>query len=101
MKKLKVGDTVKVISGSDKGKIGTIKTLDYKKSKIIIDSINVKIKHTKASGGQDVGKIINFAAPIHISNVMVCDSNGISTRVSFVFKEGKKVRYSRKLKTLI
>ena len=45
MKKLKVGDKVKVIQGKDRGKIGTIKTILHKKEKIVIDGINTKIKH--------------------------------------------------------
>ena len=47
MKKLKIGDTVKVILGKDKGKIGTIKTISYKKNNLVIEGINKKIKHVK------------------------------------------------------
>ena len=42
MKKLKIGDTVKVILGKDKGKIGTIKTISYKKNNLVIEGINKK-----------------------------------------------------------
>ena len=47
MKKLKIGDNVKVILGKDKGKIGTIKTIYHKKNTLIIEGINTKIKHVK------------------------------------------------------
>ena len=47
MKKLKIGDNVKVILGKDKGKVGTIKTIYHKKNTLIIEGINTKIKHVK------------------------------------------------------
>ena len=47
MKKLKIGDNVKVILGKDKGKVGTINTIYYKKNTLIIEGINTKIKHVK------------------------------------------------------
>jgi large subunit ribosomal protein L24 len=49
MKKLKIGDTVKVILGKDKGKIGTIKTIYHKKNTLVIEGVNTKIKHVKPS----------------------------------------------------
>ena len=61
MKKLKVGDKVKVIQGKDRGKIGTIKTILHKKEKIVIDGINTKIKHVKPSRSEEAGKIIMAA----------------------------------------
>jgi large subunit ribosomal protein L24 len=47
MKKFKVGDKVKVISGKDKGKFGEIKVIYHKKNQILIEGINSKIKHIK------------------------------------------------------
>jgi large subunit ribosomal protein L24 len=101
MKKLKIGDTVKVILGKDKGKIGTIKSIYHKKNTLIIEGINTKIKHVKPSRKEEAGKIITFDAPLNCSNVMVCDENGKTTRVSFITKENKKVRISTKTKDLI
>ena len=49
MKKIKIGDNVKVILGKDKGQIGKIKSLFHKKGKVIIEGINTKIKHVKPS----------------------------------------------------
>lgn len=64
MKKLKIGDTVKVILGKDKGKIGTIKTISYKKNNLVIEGINKKIKHVKPPRKEEAGKIITFNAPL-------------------------------------
>jgi large subunit ribosomal protein L24 len=101
MKKLKIGDTVKVILGKDKGKIGTIKSISHKKNNLVIEVINKKIKHVKPPRKEEAGKIITFDAPIDYSNVMICDENGKTTRVSFDYRENKKVRISTKTKNLI
>ena len=101
MKKLKIGDRVKVIIGKDKGKIGTIKSISRKKNNLVIEGINKKIKHVKPPRKEEAGKIITFDAPIDYSNVMICDENGKTTRVSFDYRENKKVRISTKTKNLI
>ena len=101
MKKLKIGDNVKIILGKDKGKTGTIKTIYHKKNTLIIEGINTKIKHVKPSRKEEAGKIITFDAPLNCSNVMICDENGKPTRVSFDYQENKKVRISTKTKNLI
>merc|ERR1711981_1508653 len=101
MKKLKVGDNVKVILGKDKGKIGTIKTIYHKKNTLIIEGINTKIKHVKPSRKEEAGKIITFDAPIDCSNVMICNKDGKTTRVGFTIQENKKIRISKKTKNII
>jgi large subunit ribosomal protein L24 len=101
MKKLKIGDNVKVILGKDKGKIGKIKTIYHKKNTLIIEGINTKIKHVKPTRKEEAGKIITFDAPINCSNVMVCDEQGKTTRVGFTVQDNKKLRISTKTKNLI
>jgi|TARA_B110000503_G_scaffold127304_1_gene196861 large subunit ribosomal protein L24 len=101
MKKIKVGDNVKVILGKNKGETGKIKTLFHKKGKVIIEGINTKIKHVKPAKKDEIGKIIQFDAPLDISNVMLCDENGIVSRVGITTNEGKKVRILKKTKTLL
>ena len=67
--KIKVGDTVKVIAGKDKGKTGNvIKTLK-KMDKVIVDGVNVVKKHQKPRNGNETGGIIEMSNPIHVSNV--------------------------------
>ena len=101
MKKLKIGDNVKVILGKDKGKVGKIKTIYHKKNTLIIEGINTKIKHVKPSRKEEAGKIITFDAPIDCSNVMICDEAGKTTRVGFTIQGNKKVRISTKTKKII
>jgi large subunit ribosomal protein L24 len=66
---VKKGDTVQVISGSEKGRIGIIKNVLKKQNKIIIEDINLKYKHIKPSRSNEIGQIKEFAFPIHVSNV--------------------------------
>lgn len=68
---IKVGDQVKVISGFNKGKIGLIKQLNRKTSKIIVEGVNIKVKHIKPSGPGKTGQIKELEFPIHSSNVLL------------------------------
>ena len=101
MKKIKIGDNVKVILGRDKGKIGKIKTLFHKKGKVIIEGINTKIKHVKPSKKDEIGKIIQFDAPLDISNGMLCDENGIVSKVAIKIQDGEKTRIFKKTNKVI
>jgi len=101
MKKIKIGDNVKVILGKDKGQIGKIKSLFHKKGKVIIEGINTKIKHVKPSKKDEVGKVVQFDAPLDISNIMLCDENGTTSKVTIKTQEGKKVRIFKKTQKLI
>lgn len=67
--KIKVNDNVKIIAGKDKGKTGTvIKTLKNK-DKVVVDGINIAKRHQKPNNANENGGIIEFPAPIHVSNV--------------------------------
>jgi len=66
---VKIGDTVKIISGFDKNKTGEVLKLYQKTGKIIVKGINFKYKHIKPNTENEVGEIKQFEAPIHHSNV--------------------------------
>nr|UHY41224.1 ribosomal protein L24 [Thalassionema frauenfeldii] len=66
---VKVGDEVKIISGSYKNSIGEIKNINKKTGKLIVKGINFKFKHVKPRTENDVGEIKQLEAPIHHSNV--------------------------------
>nr|QVY58010.1 50S ribosomal protein L24 [Betaphycus gelatinus] len=72
---IKKGDNVKIISGANKGKIGIISKVIYKKQQVIIKNINMQTKHIQAKKEGDTGRIIQFEAPIHSSNVMLYSTN--------------------------
>ena len=101
MKKIKIGDNVKIIQGKEKGQIGKIKTIFHIKKKFVVDGVNKKIKHVKPSQKNKIGKIVNFNAPLHISNVMLCDENGLASKIKFILKDNLKVRIFKKTNQLI
>ena len=66
---VKIGDTVKVISGFNKNKTGEVIKIYKNTGKILVKGINFKFKHIKPNTENDVGEIKQFEAPIHHSNV--------------------------------
>ena len=99
--KVHKGDTVIVISGKDKGAKGKVIQAFPKTQRVLVEGVNRIKKHTAASAnerGAASGGIVTQEASIHVSNVMVVDSDGNPTRVGYRVDEetGKKVRISRK-----
>ena len=84
--KIKKGDTVKVIAGKDKGAEGKVIQVLREEQRVIVEGVNRVKKHTKVvnQGGRagTTGGIITTEAPIHVSNVMLVEGNGV-TRVGF------------------
>nr|YP_005090144.1 50S ribosomal protein L24 [Fucus vesiculosus]AVZ00664.1 50S ribosomal protein L24 [Fucus spiralis]CAX12530.1 50S ribosomal protein L24 [Fucus vesiculosus] len=66
---VKIGEKVKIISGYQKGKVGLVKKIIKQKNKLIIEGINIKIKHIKASRPGEDGEIKRMEFPIDSSNV--------------------------------
>ena len=94
--KLKTGDKVVVVSGSNKGKEGKItKILD---NKVIVEGVNIVKKHLKPKNNNGTGEIIDMEAPIHRSNVMLVDPKTKKPTKVRVEKDskGKKIRISKK-----
>ena len=94
--KLKKGDKVVVIAGSNKGKEGIItKVLD---EKVIIEGVNLRKKHLRPKNNNGTGEVIEQEAPIHASNVMIIDPKTKKpTKIKKVIDEkGKKIRISKK-----
>ncbi len=94
--KLKKGDMVKVIAGRDKGSEGKIREILTSKNKAIVEGINMVSKHAKPSNENPQGGIVKQEAAIHISNLMLIDEKGNTTRVGRKVEDGKVVRYSKK-----
>ncbi len=94
--KLKTGDKVVVIAGSNKGKEGKItKVLD---NKVIVEGVNIRKKHLKPKNNNGTGEIVEVEAPIHVSNVAIIDpKTKKASKIKFdVNKEGKKIRVAKK-----
>ena len=69
--KIKVGDKVKVITGSNKGKEGKVSKVLRSESRVIVEGLNIVKKHVKPGRTNETGGILEIEAPIHISNVKV------------------------------
>lgn len=97
--KIKKGDMVQVIAGKDKGAQGRVIEAYPKRDRVLVEGVNRVKKHVANSyneRGAESGGIVTQEAPIHVSNVMIVDSEGTPTRVGYRFDEdGKKVRVAK------
>lgn len=99
--KVHKGDTVLVIAGKDKGAKGKVIQAFPKENRVLVEGVNRIKKHVANSAnlrGTSSGGIVTQEAPIHVSNVMVVDSDGKPTRIGYRTDEetGKRVRISRR-----
>ena len=92
--KLRKGDKVIVLSGKDKGKTGTISSVDPKSNKAIVDGVKIAIRATRQTQTSQGGRIPK-AMPIDLSNLAMLDKNGKPTRVGFKMDGDKKVRFAK------
>ena len=92
--KIKKNDTVIVLSGDDKGKIGVVKQAMPKENKVIVEGVNLVTRHTKPSQ-TNPGGIVTKEAAINVSNVAIA-KDGKATKVGYKVVDGKKVRFARK-----
>jgi large subunit ribosomal protein L24 len=98
--KIHKGDTVLVIAGKDKGAKGKVLQAYPTRNRVLVEGVNRIKKHTPISTnqrGSQSGGIVTQEAPIHVSNVMVIDSDGKPARVGYRVDEetGKRVRVSK------
>ena len=94
--KIRKGDSVKVIAGRSKGKIGDVLRVNAADQRVVVSGVNVIKRHTKPSR-TDQGGIIEREAAIHVSNVALLDpKTDKPTKIGFKFLEdGRKVRFAR------
>ncbi|MDU9002883.1 50S ribosomal protein L24 [Sedimentitalea todarodis] len=92
--KLRKGDKVVVLAGKDKGKEGTITSVDPKAGKAVVEGVNISIRATRQSQTSQGGRIPK-AMPIQLSNLALVDANGKPTRVGFKVEGDKKVRFAK------
>ena len=94
---IKKGDTVKVLSGNDKGKTGEVLEVIPKSQKIIVKGVNVRKKHVKPRKQGEEGGIISLECAIHMAKVnVVCPKCGKTTRIGYVIDKDEKVRVCKK-----
>jgi len=98
--KVKKGDTVLVLAGRDKGARGRVIAAYPELQKVLVEGVGRVKKHTRISTSQrgaQQGGIVTQEAPIHVSNVMVIDSEDKPTRVGYRKDDnGRSIRVSRR-----
>ncbi|PSN16886.1 50S ribosomal protein L24 [filamentous cyanobacterium CCT1] len=97
------GDTVQVIAGRDRGKVGEILSVIPKTSQVIVQGVNIRTKHVKPQQEGESGQIVTQEAPIHSSNVMLySEKEKVASRIAYTFTEdGRKVRMLKKTGEII
>jgi large subunit ribosomal protein L24 len=95
--KIRKNDNVMVIAGNDKGKTGKVLKVFPSKNRVIVESINIRKRHTKPNQTNPQGGILEKEAPIDASNVMLLDPKSneptrIGSQIILDEKTGKKKR---------
>ena len=100
---VKKGDTIVVLSGKDKGKQGKVLKSDPKGGKVVVEGVNVAMKHRKPRKQNEEGGIVKMETPIYACKVMlVCPKCGKPTRPAFrILDDGSKSRVCRKCGEII
>ena len=93
--RLKKDDTVKILTGKDKGYTGKIVKIDPVKERVIVQGANMVQKTMHKKNAQDKGGIVEVEAPIHVSNVALVSKGNVS-KIGYKMENGKTVRYAKK-----
>ena len=99
--KINKGDRVRVVSGKDRGKDGKVIEAYPDTQRVLVEGVNRIKKHTRVTQNQrgaQSGGIITTEAAIHVSNVMVCDSDGKPTRIAKKLVEGENGAKARRVR---
>ena len=99
--KIKVGDNVKVITGSNKGKEGKVLRVFRKEGKVVIDGINIVKKHVKPNRTNETGGILETEAPIHVSNVKVIEETKNAKTVKTTEKKTTKKKTQKEVADML
>ncbi|MBN2546160.1 MAG: 50S ribosomal protein L24 [Spirochaetes bacterium] len=96
-KKIRKGDLVKVLSGKDIGKTGSVLKVERDKGRVLVEGVNLHKKSMRKTQKNQVGGIKDIESPLKISNVMIiCPKCKKPTRISFLIKNDKKLRICKK-----
>ncbi len=97
--KIRKNDTVKVLYGKDKGKVGAVLRVLPKKDRLVVEGVNIITKHVKKSAQAQEGGIVKREAAIHVSNVQVMSKKlNRPVKIGIRVEGNKRVRYDKKSK---
>lgn len=91
------GDSVKVVAGKDKGKIGKVMKVYSKDNKVLVENVNQYKRHLKKRSQNEESQIITLTKPLSVSSVsLICPKCNRLTRVGLKIEKGKKFRVCKK-----
>lgn len=95
--KLLKGDTVKIVAGKDKGKVGKILRAYSKEGKVLVENVNQFKRHLKKKTEGESSQIVTIIKPLPLGNVaLICPKCSKVTRIGFKTEKGKKMRICKK-----
>ncbi len=95
--KIKTGDNVKVMAGKDRGKTGKVIQVFQKDKKVVVEKVNILVKHIRSRQQGQSGQRIELPAPLSMSNVQViCPACNKPTRVGYEGAKKDKKRVCKK-----
>ncbi len=101
--KIRRDDTVKVISGKDRGKTGRVIRTEPARQRVYVEGMNIQKRHQAprtlrdTQRAQELGGVIEVEGPIHVSNVMLLDpKSNAPTRVGIKREGGRRVRVAKR-----
>ncbi|MFA6228440.1 MAG: 50S ribosomal protein L24 [Patescibacteria group bacterium] len=100
--KIKTGDKIKMLAGKDKGKTGKVLQVMAADNKVVVEGLNLLIKHQRPKRSGEKGQRIQFPAAVAMAKVaLVCPKCGQAARVGYKLVEDKKFRFCKKCKETI
>ncbi|MCD4756321.1 50S ribosomal protein L24 [bacterium] len=100
--KIRKGDTIKMLYGKDAGRQGPVLVVEPKKSRVLVEGLNMYKKHLKGDGKTKVSEIVTITKPVSISKVMlVCPHCNKPTRIGYIINKGIKTRICKKCNKLV
>ena len=95
--KIRKGDSVKIVTGNDRGKTGTVRTVFPDEGRITVEGVNMKKKHVRPRSQGQKGELVRIPAPFQASRAMlVCPACGKAVRIGIRREQGTRVRICRK-----
>lgn len=102
IKKIKKGDTVKILIGKDRGRTGKVIHVLQKEGKVIIEGLNLVKKHVRPKKQGEKGEMVQVPRAIFVSNTaLYCSNCGKGTRVGFRMEKSAKVRFCKKCNSTV
>ena len=95
--KIRKNDTVRVISGRDKGKTGRVIEVDRERGRVVVEGVMLVKRHTRPNPARQIkGGIAERESSINVSNVMILTSGGVPTRIGLSKDGGRRKRIAKK-----